>query len=109
MTDLKPITEVVEFAKSKFERHPLSVASGGERGIVERTLSIIGVSELFPIVVVTDDVPRGKPHPDMFLLAAEKMGVRPVDCLVIEDSPLGILAAERAGMGSVLLEPPPMS
>ncbi len=107
MHGVKPIDEVVAFARSKVETHPLSVASGGERTLVLRTLAGIGVAELFPIVVVAADVARGKPDPDMFLLAAEKMRVSPEDCLVFEDSPLGILAAERAGMGGVLIQRPP--
>lgn len=104
MHGVEPIAEVVAFARTKAGRHPLSVASGGERTIVERTLRTIGVSELFPVVVVSADVPRGKPAPDLFLLAAERMGVAPSRCLVFEDGLLGIEAAERAGMASVLVK-----
>ena len=107
MHAVEPIVEVVAFARSKAGKHPLSVASGGERGLVLQTLRDIGVADLFPIVVVAADVPRGKPDPDMFLLAAERMGVAPEQCLVFEDSPLGILAAERAGMGGVFIKRPP--
>ena len=81
----------------------MSVASGGDLGVVLRTLQKIGVHELFPVVVTSAEVERGKPFPDLFLLAAERMGVRPQDCCVFEDSDLGILAATRAGMGSVLV------
>ncbi len=70
---------------------------------VRRTLRTIGVADLFPIVVTAEEVTHGKPAPDLFLLAAERMGVAPAECLVFEDSPLGIIAAERAGMGSVLV------
>jgi HAD superfamily hydrolase (TIGR01509 family) len=55
------------------------------------------------VVVTAEEVQRGKPEPDLFLLAAQRMGVAPADCLVFEDSLLGIIAAERAGMGSVLV------
>ena len=46
---------------------------------------------------------RGKPHPDLFLAAAERMQVRPADCLVFEDAPLGVEAARRAGMQAVAI------
>ena len=76
----------------------MAVASGGTRPLVERTLELIGVRELFDAVVVADDVPRGKPHPDIFLHAAKLLGVEPESCLVFEDGQPGIVAAERAGM-----------
>jgi HAD superfamily hydrolase (TIGR01509 family) len=82
----------------------MGVASGGTRPLVERTLELIGVRHLFPVVVVAADVKHGKPAPDIFLLAAEKLGVRPERCLVFEDGVPGLLAAERAGMKSVLIE-----
>ena len=103
MDEVQPIAEVVAFARSKAGRHPLSVASGGERSIVLRTLRTIGAQDLFPVVVVAADVARGKPAPDLFLYAAQKMGVAPADCLVFEDSELGIEAARSAGMGAVLV------
>ena len=49
-------------------------------------------------VVTADDVERGKPHPDLFLCAAERLGVKPEQCIVLEDSDVGIAAAEAAGM-----------
>jgi len=60
---------------------------------------VIGVSELFDVVVTADDVRRSKPDPELFLLAAQRMGVPPEACCVLEDSELGIQAAETAGMG----------
>jgi HAD superfamily hydrolase (TIGR01509 family) len=67
-------------------------------------LRTIGVSDLFSVVVTAEEVEHGKPAPDLFLLAAKRMGVSPEQCLVFEDGLLGILAAERAGMASVLVE-----
>jgi HAD superfamily hydrolase (TIGR01509 family) len=82
------------------------VASGGERKVVLRTLELIGLGQTFPVVVTAEDVVHGKPAPDMFLLAAEKMGVSPADCVVFEDAVLGLEAARRAGMASVLVRTP---
>lgn len=103
--ELEPVGPVVEFLRGVVGRFPVSVATGGDLPTVDRTLRSIGVRDLIPHIVTAFDVPRGKPFPDLFLLAAERMGVAPEVCLVFEDSPLGIEAAERAGMGSVLVTP----
>jgi HAD superfamily hydrolase (TIGR01509 family) len=102
--EVQPIASVVEVARRYFGKLPMSVASGGSRPLVERTLELIGVKELFPVVVVAADVTRGKPAPDIFLLAAERMGVPPAGCLVFEDGEPGLLAARRAGMQAVLVD-----
>ena len=103
---VQPIAEVVELALRVAKTHPVSVASGGERKVVLRTLELIGLSQTFPVVVTAEDVTHGKPAPDMFLLAAERMGVAPEDCVVFEDSVLGLQAAKLAKMASVLVRPP---
>lgn len=106
LPSVQPITDVVELARRVAPTRPVSVASGGERKVVQRTLELLGIDGIFPIVVTAEDVKRGKPAPDMFLLAAERMGVAPADCVVFEDSVLGLRAAESAGMASVLVRPP---
>lgn len=101
---VKPIDQVVAYARARAQAGcPVSVASGGDASTVARTLRIIGVADLFPVVVTVEDVEHGKPAPDLFLLAARRMGVAAEQCLVFEDSLLGITAAERAGMGAVLV------
>jgi len=96
--------EIVHFAEWVAQhKRRLSVASGGHRVVVERTLHILKIDHLFPIVVTQDDVTHGKPDPEIFLLAAQKMGIAPQQCLVLEDSLLGIQAAQAAGMSSVLV------
>ena len=79
----------------------MAVASGGIRRIVTQTLEAAGLSALFPVVVTADDVAHGKPAPDIFLLAAERLGVAPSACVVYEDGDLGLEAAQRAGMRAV--------
>ena len=97
--EMKLIEAVVAFARRAVAQGvPVSVASGGPREIVRHTLELMHLHVLFPVVVTPEDVVHGKPAPDMFLLAAEKMGVPPVKCLVFEDAPPGIRAAEAAGM-----------
>ncbi len=96
--EMKVIQPVVDFARAVAKRKPVAVASGGPKLIVRRTLEVTGLSELFPILVTPEDVLHGKPAPDMFLLAAAKMGVAPEACLVFEDADPGFRAAEAAGM-----------
>lgn len=96
--DVLAIDEVLGFAREVATFAPVSVASGSRRPNVDRTLLQIGALELFPVIVTPEDVVHGKPEPEMFLLAAERMGVRPSDCLVIEDAEFGFEAARRAGM-----------
>ena len=101
---VRPLAEVVAYARERAAAgFPVSVASGGDAVTVRQTLRTIGVSDLFPVVATVEEVEHGKPAPDLFLLAAQRMAVLPEQCLVFEDSPLGILAAERAGMGAVLV------
>lgn len=106
LSSVQPIVEVVELAKRMARSRPVSVASGGERRVVERTLELLGLRQTFSIVVTPEDVKHGKPAPDMFLLAAQRMGVDPSDCVVFEDAALGLEAARRAGMDAVLVRPP---
>jgi len=101
--ELRPIEPVVDFLRGIAGRYPASVASGADPTTVRRTLDLLGISDLFACVVTSFEVPQGKPAPDLFLLAAAKMGVPASECLVFEDSPLGIEAAQRAGMGWVLV------
>ncbi|MSU24610.1 MAG: HAD family phosphatase [Opitutus sp.] len=96
--DAKLIEPVVAFARRVAATHPVSIASGGPREIVGRMLELTGLAPLFNVVVTADDVVHGKPSPDMFLLAAKKMGVAPEKCLVFEDAEPGMRAAVAAGM-----------
>ena len=98
-SEMRRIEPVVDFArKAVAQRFPVSVASGGPRDIVRHTLELMQLRELFPVVVTPEDVEHGKPAPDMFLLAAKKMGVASKKCLVFEDAEPGFRAAEAAGM-----------
>lgn len=95
---MEAIKPVADFARSLEGRFPMAVASGSEEIIVRGCLAASGLLHLFPTIVTPAYVQRGKPAPDMFLLAAEKMGVDPKECLVLEDGQAGIVAAEAAGM-----------
>jgi len=100
---VKPIESVVKVARRWHGIKPLGVASGGFRRNVEMTLAALGILDLFDAIVCVEDCPRGKPHPDPFLETARRLRVAAADCLVFEDSPLGIEAAVAAGMHWVLV------
>ncbi|TSA36686.1 MAG: HAD family phosphatase [Verrucomicrobiaceae bacterium] len=77
---------------------PRSVGSSTPRSNLDAIFAATGLGELFDEVVCGDDVINGKPAPDVFLLAAKKLGLAPADCIVIEDAHVGIAAAHAAGM-----------
>src|SRR5271165_3134780 len=101
--EVKPIEAVVQIARRWHSIKPLAVASGGFHRQIERTLDALEIRMLFSAVVCAEDYARGKPCPDAFLEAARQLNVPPEECLVFEDSPLGIEAAKSAGMQSVLV------
>jgi HAD superfamily hydrolase (TIGR01509 family) len=98
LPELQPVTPVVAVAEAWKNRIKLAVASGSERGVVRRELEHLGLWNHFGACVTPEDVARSKPFPDLFLRAAELIGVRPEKCLVFEDGKNGIKAAEAAGM-----------
>jgi beta-phosphoglucomutase len=79
----------------------LAVGSSGPPENVEMTLDRLGNRGLFGAIVTGSDVKRGKPDPQVFLLAAERLGASPSRCVVIEDARPGIAAARAAGMAAV--------
>ncbi len=102
-TEMKIIKPVVDFARQLHGRAPMSVASGGPKPVVKKTLELMGLTDLFPVVVTPEDVTHGKPSPEMFLLAAKLMGVPPEKCLVFEDAKPGFDAARAAQMQCVIV------
>ena len=82
------------------EGFPVAIVTGGTPDVVEPALRAAGLKAIFSLVITPLDVPpgRGKPAPDMFLLAAQRMQLDPKDCLVFEDAEPGLAAARAAGM-----------
>ncbi|MCL2741012.1 MAG: HAD family phosphatase [Oscillospiraceae bacterium] len=79
--------------------HKAAIATGSSRGSVEPVLGMFGLE--VDALVTAEDVTRGKPNPDLFLVAAYRMDADPKACVVIEDSDAGIAAAKAAGMKSM--------
>ncbi|MBT8037823.1 MAG: HAD family phosphatase [Verrucomicrobiae bacterium] len=100
------IEDVVAFAQSLRGKMPMGVATGGTRVVAEKTLQAVGLSDLFDEVVTANDVACGKPAPDVYLESADRLGVAPERCLVLEDAPAGLIAAQSAGMQVVTVPAP---
>jgi len=81
----------------------LAVGSSGPPENVRLVVSELSLDRWFKVVITGGDVQKGKPDPQVFLLAADRLGVPPPNCLVVEDAPAGIEAARRAGMKSIAL------
>jgi HAD superfamily hydrolase (TIGR01509 family) len=94
------IEPVATIARRVAVDHQVAIATGGAPDVARPALVAAGLEALFKIVITPLDVPpgRGKPAPDMFLLAAQRMGVPPERCLVFEDAEPGIVGARAAGM-----------
>lgn len=76
----------------------LALATSSWRASADAVVDTLGIRERFETIVARDDVARVKPHPDPFLLGAERLGVAPADCVVLEDAEKGVRAAHAAGM-----------
>jgi HAD superfamily hydrolase (TIGR01509 family) len=106
LPQITAIPEVVEHIEAKHGHIPLAVVSGSRRDSVLGSLTALHLIDKFDTLVCAEDYARGKPAPDCFLVAAERLGVPPEDCLVFEDTDLGIEAATAAGMASVRVPTP---
>jgi HAD superfamily hydrolase (TIGR01509 family) len=107
---LKPgVVELLDFLAGR--GLPLAVATSSERRTAERHLSHAGLLDRFTVLVTRDDVEHPKPHPDIYLEAARRLGAAPERCIAFEDSNIGLEAAHAAGamafMVPDLLQPLP--
>jgi HAD superfamily hydrolase (TIGR01509 family) len=80
------------------KRWPLGLASSSNRELIDLVLELSGLAEYFKATVSSEEVPRGKPAPDVYLEAARRLGVQPERCAAVEDSENGIRSARAAGM-----------
>jgi len=97
----KGARELLPWLRQNGYRSALATASPMER--VEKYLAAVGILDCFDAFVCGPDVVKGKPEPDIYLAAAGKLGLRPEECMALEDSPSGILAAVRAGCRTVCI------
>jgi HAD superfamily hydrolase (TIGR01509 family) len=100
------IPGAVEAVRRCAERWPLAVASSSNPELIEVVLDTAGLHEVIPVVVSSQEVPRGKPAPDVYLEAARRLGVDPLACAAVEDSHNGIRSAKAAGMRVIAIPNP---
>lgn len=96
---LEPIWEIAERYKGI---KPLCIGTGSGRANAHKTIRLMGADGFFDYVVTATDVQNHKPHPETFMLSAQKFNVAPERCLVFEDGQLGIVAAIDGGMNALL-------
>lgn len=101
LTPLPGVIRIINDLKS--EGFKLAVGSSGPPENVDLLLSKLKIKEFFNVVITAAEAKKGKPEPDVFLMAANYLNIKPKNCIVIEDAPVGIEAAKRAGMLSVAL------
>ncbi len=99
---LKPgVPEVFEALRARGYRMALATSTGDT--VVARNMEMTGLAHYFDTIVTGSMIQNSKPAPDIFLLAAEKLGVRPEECMVIEDSHAGVRAGVAAGMKVIMV------
>jgi HAD superfamily hydrolase (TIGR01509 family) len=96
----------VEAVRRVAGRWPLGLASSSNRELIDAVLEAGGLTRLFRVTVSSEEVPRGKPAPDVYLEAARRLGVSPGRCAAVEDSHNGIRSAKAAGMRVVAVPNP---
>lgn len=96
---LKIMDGATEFINKLKDRDiPIIIASSTNHDVINICLEITGLNKYFNKICSGQDVKKSKPEPDIFLLASEKLGINPDECLVIEDSLAGVKAGKKAGM-----------
>jgi HAD superfamily hydrolase (TIGR01509 family) len=98
---LNPVPEVLEHIQAMHGQIPFAVVSGSSRNSVVQSLEVLHLLDKFDTIVGAEDYANSKPAPDAFLVAAARLGVAPKDCLVFEDTAMGVRAAAAAGMAFV--------
>jgi len=102
-----PLIEGAVEAVRRLDAHfPLAVASSSNRPLIDTVLEVSGLKGCFQATVSSEEVPRGKPAPDVYLEAARRLGVAPESCAAVEDSHNGIRSAKSAGMRVVAIPNP---
>lgn len=98
-TQAQPMAGAVALVQELARRgYPLAIASNSISPYIENALGVLGLLDYFPVRASIDQVPQGKPAPDVYLVAAERLGVDPQRCLAVEDSRTGVQAAAAAGL-----------
>jgi beta-phosphoglucomutase-like phosphatase (HAD superfamily) len=106
LPDITAVPGVLEHLTEAYGRVPFAVVSGSTREAVTSSLDALGLLDRFEALVCAEDYERPKPDPEGYLRAARLLGVEPRDCVVFEDTELGVAAARAAGMACVRVPAP---
>lgn len=106
LPELQAVPDVLEHIEAEHGRIPFAVVSGSTKESVTASLVSLNLLDRVDTMVCAGDYVKSKPDPEAFLLAAARLGVAPEDCLVFEDTDMGIQAATAAGMASVKVPVP---
>lgn len=101
--ELEPVKGVIEAVEKFSKKYILGLVSSSYAKEVEMVLNKFAIKKYFSALVTADDVSKGKPDPEPYLLVAEKLNIKPENCVVFEDSLNGIKAAKTAGMKVISL------
>lgn len=101
--EISPMPGARELIRRLRGRVQLGLASNTDRPLVDHALAATGLRDAFDVVVTADDVAAAKPAPDLYLLACERLGVRPDEAVALEDSETGVRAAKAAGMTCIAI------
>lgn len=101
--NLKTYPGIVKLIKDLYQKYPLALTSSSTFEEVQTVMDELNIGSLFKVLITSRDVAHGKPHPEPYLLTAEKLGVAPANCLVIEDSENGVKSAKSAGMKCIAI------
>jgi HAD superfamily hydrolase (TIGR01509 family) len=96
----------IDAVRRMAERWPLGLASSSPRSLIETVLAAASLRSAFAAVMSTEEVPRGKPAPDIYLAVAAGLGKRPAACAAVEDSSNGLRAAAAAGLAVIAVPHP---
>jgi HAD superfamily hydrolase (TIGR01509 family) len=100
------LPHAVETVRALAQRRPLALASSANRPLIDLVLDLTGMAALFRATVSSEEVPRGKPEPDVYLEAARRLDAAAEQCVAVEDSTNGIRSASAAGMRVVAVPRP---
>jgi HAD superfamily hydrolase (TIGR01509 family) len=105
-TDVPLMPGAVDAVHRLADRWPLGLASSSSRPLIDQVLAATGMTSLFQVTVSTEEVRRGKPAPDVYLTAVERLAVAPEQAVAVEDSSNGLRSASAAGMVVVAVPHP---
>jgi HAD superfamily hydrolase (TIGR01509 family) len=95
---IKPVPYAIDLTRKLYNIFRLGLVSSAQKDEIKMILNYFNLNDCFEVIITSEDVNNGKPHPEPYLLAAKKICINPRMCVVIEDSKNGVMSAKSAGM-----------